>query len=1065
MPLRQDGRRSPRSMEGRGGVRSPQPERRQLTVMFCDLIGSTALSRQLDPEDLLDILRLYRSACSKGVDDHGGHISRYMGDGMLALFGYPIAHENDAERGTHAALAIATSVSALRVPRYQDLRLSVRIGMATGLVVAGDIIGEGPSREEAIIGETPNLAARLQTLAAPNTVVISDETRTLLRDAFDYRSLGEHSLKGFDAPVQAWQVLGASDAETRFDAAQTSNAVPLVNRCTELDLMHRLWKEAKSTSSRILLLGGEAGIGKSRLAKTFCDRVAAAEPASLLQLQCSPHHQFSAFHPFIRYLERAAGFERDDSVEAKRNKLRMLAGDKALPVYNRLLALRDPAEGENVVEFSPRRQRDFMFATVLRRLREIAKDNAVLVFVEDIHWMDPTSLELQTYLIDNIANARVLFILTYRPEFSPTWGNRPNATTLVLDALDESAGQTLAQSVIGEKEGSSAIVAQIVARTEGMPLFIEELAKSLVESGTLGEKPERRAAVEGRGGRAIPISLMESLTARIDRLGDAKAIAQIGAVVGLEFSHALLERVVLAEEPDLETALTQLVSSGLLRRHDTKDEVRYVFKHALVRDAAYNSLLRRRRETLHARIAACLEDNFRDVVANEPELLAEHYSEAGLAERAIRYWRRAGQRASERSENLEAENHFKNALMLLEDLQDSKVTKELELSLLIGLGPVEIAIGGPGSKQACDVYERAVALCEKLPNSPLHFAAHWGQWRVSRTYRIKRDRADRLSVVTEYLGDQGLSLQAHHCQWAVLFNLGSHNACCEHVEHGIKLYEAGDYRSHAQIYGGHDPAVCGHGQSALSLWMLGFPEQGMVRIEQALRVAQSLSHAGSELHALEIALMFHRFRQDVDEVLMLAERMIALAREEEFATLEVKGELFRDWARGRQGQAEQAIEGLTEGVERLRSIDASEDLPFFFDMLADCCALGGRTADGLRALDHAFDEAEKTASLFWVAELHRRKGELLLQKAGKRKTGVRQAFEDAIKTAREQEARTLELRAATSYAQWLSSRNERAAAAKLLTPIYEQFTEGFDGVDLASARACLDALGSGDKER
>jgi len=376
----------------------------------------------------------------------------------------------------------------------------------------------------------------------------------------------------------------------------------------------------------------------------------------------------------------------------------------------------------------------------------------------------------------------------------------------------------------------------------------------------------RRQGTDTPTQRSIPISLMDSLMARIDRLGEAKTIAQIGAVAGQEFAHPLLERMVLADEPDLDQALAYLVSSGLLIRQDSHDEIRYAFKHALVRDAAYYSLLHQRRKTLHARIATCLEDHFPDIVANEPELLAEHYSEAGLAERAIRYWRSAGERASERSENLETENHFRNGLGLLAELQDSTIKDGLELSLLIGLGPVEIAIGGPGSKTVNDVYERAVALCGELPNSPFHFAAHWGQWRTSRTYLIKHERADKLSTVTAYLSDSGLSLQAHHCQWAVLFNLGIHDACCQHVDKGIALYEAGDYRSHAQIYGGHDPAVCGHGQAALSRWLLGFPEQALDHVNRAFAVADALSHAGSELHAIEIALMFHRFRQDIDVV-------------------------------------------------------------------------------------------------------------------------------------------------------------------------------------------------------
>ncbi|MGI9421409.1 MAG: ATP-binding protein [Geminicoccaceae bacterium] len=1059
MPFRQLGGHTLRSALGGGGMRVPEPERRQLTVMFCDLVGSTALSRQMDPEDLLDVLRSFRDTSAEIIGEHDGYVSRYLGDGFLALFGYPSAHEDDAERAAHAGLAIAEAVSQLRIARHDDLRLAVRVGMATGLVIAGEVIGEGHSREEAIIGETPNLASRLQNLAVPNTVVIADSTRRLLRDAFEYRSLGKHTLKGFNDPVQAWRIVGMSDVETRFDAAQTSGLAPLINREAELDLMYRLWTEVKTSSSRVLLLGGDAGIGKSRLIKALRDRIA-SEEHSALQFQCSQHHRYTALHPFLRHIERTAGFEREDSANTKREKLHITFGEKALPVYERLLSLQVPRTDDNVVEFNPKRQRELTFATILQRMHTHAEDLPLLVVVEDAHWMDPTSIELLNFLFDRAEKANVLFLVTFRPEFTPVWADRANATTVTLEALDSESGKALAQTVLGDDAASPQVVAEIVERTEGMPLFIEELAKSLLESGSLRTKRRRRRAAEPPPLGTVPISLMDSLMARIDQLGEAKTIAQIGAVIGQEFTHALLERVVHANEPDLQTALPRLVSSGLLLKQDSAKQTRYVFKHALVRDAAYNSLLRRRRETLHARIAACLEDHFPDIVATVPELLAEHYSEAGLAERAIRYWQRAGERASERSEILEAENHFTNALQLLNALQESSIRKEIELSLLVGLGPVEIAIGGPGSKGSNDCYERAVALCGELPNSPLHFAAHWGQWRTSRTYQIKRERADNLSAVTANLGDPGLSLQAHHCQWAVLFNLGSHETCCTHVKHGVELYEAGDYRSHALIYGGHDPAVCGHGQAALSLWLLGRPEQALACMERALAVASSLGHAGSTLHGTEIASMFHRFRQDVDEVEQLAERMIKLSRAEEFAALEAKGELFRSWTEGRRGDVDRAIAGLGSGIETLRSIDASEDLPFFFDMLAECCALGRRVDQGLRALDSAFQEVEKTASRFWTAELHRRRGELLLLGQGN-DAEAEAAFKDALKTAREQNARMLELRAATSYAAWLKNRGGAEAATSLLSSVYTEFTEGLDSVDLVAARNCLKELGAG----
>lgn len=1048
-----------RSTPENGKTRTREPERRQLTVMFCDLVESTALSHQIDPEDLRDVIRLFQSTCAGIIERYEGYVSRYMGDGILVLFGYPTAHENDAERAVHAALEITKAVSALRAPYDARVRLAIRTGIATGLVVAGDVIGEGSSEEEAIVGSTPNLAARLQALAEPNTVIVSDETRRLLREAFEYRSLGERSLKGFDAPVVAWRIIGPSSVETRFEAAHNVALTPWVDRNDEIQFMRQLWDDAKAKPGKALLVSGEAGIGKSRLARALREQVA-SEPHADLQYQCSPYYRYTALYPFIRNLERAAGFERDDSDALKLEKLHAILDEETLPLFAHLISIPTARDAE-IAGLSPQRRKELTFNAILAQLVRRAQQLPVLATIEDLHWMDPTSLELMSFIIDRIIDTSVLFVMTFRPEFSPTWIEKPNVSVLKLNGLHREHGEQMAESVFGDRRLAKEIIYQVVDKTEGVPLFIEELAKSLIESGAVGENGSLKSRSISEFSGAIPVTLMDSLMARIDQLGEAKSIAQVGAVIGQEFTHSLIANIAALPEEELQSHLGRLVSSGLAIRRHTSTDTRYAFKHALVRDAAYNSLLRKRRETLHAQIAECLESQFPETSANEPELLAYHYSRTGLTEKAIRYWRLAGERASTRSANLEALSHATNALRLLELLPDAPLRRELELSLLIMLGPVQIAIKGSGSQDAKDVYARAVELCSELPDSPLHFAAYWGQWRTSRSYLTKRERADRLLSVADNLNDPGLKLQAHHCQWATLFNLGFHKPCCQHVKQGIELYESGEFRDHAPIYGGHDPAVCGYGEAALSLWLMGYPEQALKKIDKAFQVAKSLSHAGSTAHAMDIALMLHSYRQDFQEVGDWAEKMIALSEEEKFAAHRAKGEIFRGWALIGQGVHKRGIARLREGINTLRGIGTNEDLPVFLSMLASAHAACGQADEGLAAIEDAFRESEKASLRYWIPELLRWKGELLVAISGSDSVDAEDCFKNSLELAQQQEAKLLELRAAMSYSRLLERRGDSAEAYNLLLKIYQWFTEGFDAVELSAARARLDELKPG----
>ena len=1056
MARRQSSRGDRRSTPENGRSRTREAERRQLTIMFCDLVEYTALSRQIDPEDLRDVIRLFQSTCAGIIERYEGYVSRYMGDGILVLFGYPSAHENDAERAVHAALEITNEVSALKAPHDRTLSLAVRTGIATGLVVAGDVIGEGASEEEAIVGITPNLAARLQSLAEPNTVVISEETRRLLLEAFEYYPLGERTLKGFDTPVIAWRVVGPSEVETRFDAAHNVALTPWVNRNDEIEFMCRLWDHAKSKPGQALLVSGEAGIGKSRLTKILRERVA-SDPHASLQYQCSPYYRYTALYPFTRALERAAGFERNDSDALKLEKLRAVLDEESLPLFAHLISIPTQRD-EEIARLSPQRRKEIIFEAILSHLIGRARQIPVLATVEDVHWMDPTSLELMTFIIDRITEASALFILTFRPEFTPEWTDKPNVSVLKLNGLHREYGEKLAESVFGDHRLTKEIIYQVVDRTDGVPLFIEELTKSLLESGAIGTNGSLMTHSMFALSGTIPVTLMDSLMARIDQLGEAKSIAQIGAVIGQEFTHSLISMIAPLPEGELNNQLNRLVSSGLAIRRHTSTDTRYAFKHALVRDAAYNSLLKKRREALHTQIAECLESRFPETSANEPELLAYHFARTGLTEKAIRYWYLAGDRASARSANLEALSHLTNALGLLGYLPDTPMRRELELSLLIKLGPVQIAVKGSGSKEAKEVYARAVELCAELPDSASHFAAFWGQWATSRSYLTKRERADRLLAVAENLGDPGLRLQAHHCQWASHFNLGFHRQCCHHIERGLQLYDSGDFRFHATLYRGHDPAVCAHGEAALSLWLLGYQEKAVARMERAFEIARTLSHVGSTVHAMDIALMLNFYRQDASAVYKSAMDMISLSAQEGFAVHGAKGEILRGWAGIRLGQGDDALVSLRGGIDTLRTIGTSEDLPLFLEMLAEGYRELGQASNGLGALDAAFSASDSAALRYWLAELFRCKGELMLSISERDSEGAEDCFRNSLDIARQQEAKSLELRAATSYARLLQNRGRKTEAYDMLRPVYGWFTEGFDSVDLTAARTCLNEL-------
>jgi class 3 adenylate cyclase/predicted ATPase len=693
---------------------TPQPhdaaERRQLTVMFCDLVGSTALSARLDPEDMREIVGAYHRSCAEQITKAGGFVAKYMGDGVLAYFGYPQAHEHDAERAVVAGLALAEAVPMLKTAA--GIPLQVRVGIATGLVVVGDLIGSGDAQERGVVGDTPNLSARLQALAEPNMVVIADSTRKLLGNLFELRDLGPQDLKGIAGPTRAWAALRASSVESRFDALHMTNLTALVGREEEFEALLRRWSRAKMGEGQVVLISGEAGIGKSRLTAALLERLA-AESHTRLRYFCSPQHTDSALHPIIGQMERAAGLAYNDRPQVKLDKLDgALAQASTSPedaaLFAEMLSLANDGR-HRAQELSAEQRRQRTLEALSTQLAALAHQQPVLMIFEDAHWTDPTSLEVLGRTVDRIKTLPALMIVTFRPEFNAPWVGQSHVMSLTLNRLGEREAAGIIAGLIGNKNLPADVMAEIVERTDGIPLFVEEMTKAVLEAESEGTARRTVAAVSSSA-LAVPASLHASLMARLDRLGPAKEVAQIGSAIGREFSHALLASVAGKSEVDLASALDRLFQAGLLFRQGVPPQASYLFKHALVQDAAYGTLLREPRRALHASIAETLESQFAETAESQPEILAHHFAEAGLTEAAIEWWGTAGQRSLARSALLEGGEQLKRALAKIPTLPVTPALRREEIKLEVAFANV-LALTGD-LMEGKEHYDRALAILD-----------------------------------------------------------------------------------------------------------------------------------------------------------------------------------------------------------------------------------------------------------------------------------------------------------------------------------------------------------------
>ena len=819
-------------------------ERRQLTIMCCDLVRSSELAVRLDPEDLRRVIGAYHTCIKEIIARYQGTIARYMGDGVLAYFGYPQAHEDAAEQATRAGLALVEAVAGVQTDIGTELH--VRVGIATGTVVVGDLIGEDAAREEAVVGETPNLAARLQAQAEPDTVLIAGTTRSLLGELFEYRMLGKVPIKGFGDPVPVWQVTGASAVDSRFEALHGTNLTPLVGREPEIALLLERWERAKEGEGQVVLLSGEPGIGKSRIVQELRGRLS-DELYTRVSHYCSPYHTSSPLYPVIALFERAAGFDRTDTADAKLDKLEALLAPSATDVQEatRLLAavLAIPADHRYPpLALTPQRQKQRTLELLVEQLAGLAGQRPVLAVYEDAHWIDPSTFELLGLVIQRVQRLPALVLITFRPQFVPPWTSHAHVTRLSLSRLTRRHGSDIALRVTGGRVLPAEVLEQIVSRTDGVPLFIEELTKAVVESGLLQDAGGRLELTGPLPPRAIPTTLYDSLMARLDRFAPVKEVAQIGAVFGREFSYQLLAAVIDIPAAQLDQALGQLVASELVFQRGTPPEAMYSFKHALVQDTAYQSLLRSKRHQLHAKIARMMEERFPEIAEARPELLAHHFTEAGLASQAIVYRQRAGERDLERSAYAEAISQLKQGLELLEALPDRPDRVRQELSLRLALGSALTATRGYADPEVGDAYLQARELCRELGEAPPQlFPALHGLYRfyhVRGQLQAAREPGEQLLKMAVSVQDSGLFVEAHRALGVPLFWLGDVTPALENLEQGARLYRAQKHRSHASMFG-TDPGVVCLSYGALALWHLGHPEQAYNRSCEALALARN----------------------------------------------------------------------------------------------------------------------------------------------------------------------------------------------------------------------------------
>ena len=1021
-------------------------ERRQLTVMFCDLVGSTALSTRTDPEEMRDIIRDYQNAVAGEVARFDGHVAKFMGDGVLAYFGWPVAHEDDGERAVRASMSIMQTMTNLKTPRGDAL--AARIGIATGLVVVGDLVGEGASQEEAVVGETPNLAARLQAIAEPGQAVIAEATRRLLGGAFELDEPAPQRLKGLDAPVITYVVRGERTLESRFEARTGPALMPMVGRDQELALLLERWHQATASDGHGVLVVGEAGIGKSRLTRALLDAVA-AEPHTRLRYQCSPYHTDSALWPSIQQLTFGAGIAADDSNDVKLDKIEALLSQgsedisEAAPLVADLLGV-DGQARYGKLDLSPREQRTRTHDVLTDQLLGLAATRPVLLILEDAHWIDPTMQELIEQCLDHIGNAKVLMLLTSRPDNEPKLAAHPAVTRFTLNRLARAGVEEIVSRLRGSIELPAEVINEIISRTDGVPLFIEELTQAILETGET----------------TIPASLHDSLMARLDHIPEVKEVAQMAACIGREFDFPLLAAFANKPGAEIVSGLDKLASVGLVYKRGTLPDAHYTFKHALVRDAAYESLLRRTRQRYHRKIAQGLEERFGEIAEKQPELVAQHYAAAGADEAASTYWERAGRLAIRRSAYQEAVGHLSHAIVLVAKMAPAADWRRRELELQVELGQALIASQGYSAPPTAAAFTRAKELAEQLGDTPLLLPTIYGEW-VVRYIRADptAEYVSRFLRATERSDDSGARLVALRTLALERFHSGQLTRMLEIVEQILERYDRTKHRDLALRYG-HDPRMATLCYKAWSLCYLGFPEQADTAARSAIEWALELNHGNTTAMAYCWGgMIFNAMQRQSRRVEELAHQALPVTDAFSLPLWHGWSRAFLGWSLAQRGEISGGIREIEAGLAESQETGAGRLRPLILGLLAEAELLKGDHGAAEVTIAEALQESNRQKDVGWEAELHRIRAQTMLHSSVARTDLAEDSLRKSLDIARAQQARLIELRTATDLARIWGANRDRLRAVELLQPIYGWFTEGFETPDLKEAKTLLDDLG------
>ena len=1050
-------------------------ERRQLTVLFCDLVGSTLLAERLDPEELRGLLQQYQAVCARAVRHFEGHIARYFGDGLLIYFGYPVAHEDAAHRAVRAALEIVTEIEELktRIQQWMDVALDVRLSIHTGMVVAGDMSKGGELESMAIVGQMPNVAARMQEIAEPNTVVLGPTTYQLVIGSFACHDLGVQSLRGVSESMRLYQVLGEKPSTSRPGVAENAGLAPLVGRDQEVELLLERWEQAASGEGQAVTLTGEPGIGKSRVVQELKQHVASRSNATLMECDCTSYYQNSPFHPIVELFQREElQFDRTNSTEENLGKLECfltqydLPLDEMVPLFARLFSVQ-LGDGYTPSNLPPEQQRQKTLQGLLSVILKKTIQCPVLFIVEDLHWIDPSTLELIHLLIESANNSRIFTMLAYRSHFLPEWTAPPNLTSITLNRLTRRQVTDMVNEVADGKGLPAPVVGQIVAKTDGIPLFVQELTKMVVESAWMKEVDGHYELTRPLPQLAIPTTLYDSLMARLDRLGTAKEVAQLAATLGRDVDYELLKAISWQSETLLRREMTRLMDAQLLDRADASQSGEtYTFRHALIQETAYQSLLKDRRQRYHQQIASTLIEQFPDSAETQPELIAHHYT-AAMSERAIPFWQHAGQRAIERSANLEGINHLLKGLELIKALPETPERMQQEFVLQITLGPAMIATKGYGAPEVASIYARAQELGEHIGETTseelelLKFPVLFGLW-LSHLVRAELDSArelgERCIALARQQQDVALMLEAHRALGATLFYLGELGMAHAYLEEGIAQYQPQHHRSHAFLHYMAEPGMTCLCYAASTLWFLGYPERALRYSAKAQAISDELPHPFSQVVTLFFAtFLYYQCHREADSAQAQAEKLISLSTEHGFPIWRAAGVIMRGWALSKQGQFREGIDEICSGLGAWRSTGAEIFLPFYLGVLAQAYARAGQIGEGLKTLDTALDTVAQNEERLYEAELYRLKGELLLMDDSP-ESDVEGCFRRAIRVASHQGAKTLELRASASLSRLYQCQGKTSKAREILAQVHNWFTEGFDTTDLREAEMLLEEL-------